>query len=145
MLYGNLFSNNEKNLNSELCILRFHNNNHFDILYSKDEQENQKNLVKSIIDIKVKDKINIKDIKIEGNEFNNKYVETTLRPSKNLYDEIALFLFSIMEHKKEIELLQIQNPEWHYNQILSKFKLKYPKRLEGNTIANQEKKNLGNV
>ena len=136
----NLFTNDDTNLNSELCILNYHNNNHFDILYSKDELENHKFLVKSLIDIKVKDKINIKDIKIEGKEFNNKYVETTLKPSKNLYDEIALFLFSIMEHKEEIEKLKLQNPQWHYNQILSKFKLKYPKRLEGNTIATQEKK-----
>ena len=141
----NLFSKDEKNHNSELYILRFHNNNHFDILYSKDELENQMNLVNSIIDIKIMDNINIKDIKIEGKEINNKYVETAMKPSNNLYDEIALFLFSIIENKEEIDLLKIQNPHWHFNQILSKFKLKYPKRLEGNTPAIQEKKEFQEI
>ena len=38
----------------------------------------------------------------------------------------------ISGYEKEIKLLQIQNPKWHYNQILSKFKLQYPERIQGN-------------
>ena len=34
----------------------------------------------------------------------------------------------------------MQNPKWHYNQILSKFKLKYPSRLEGKDINVIEKR-----
>ena len=47
---------------------------------------------------------------------------------------------SIEKYSKEIKLLQIQNPKWHYNQILSKFKLKYPSRLEGKDINVIEKR-----
>ena len=36
--------------------------------------------------------------------------------------------------------LQAQNPNWHYNQILSKFDLRYPKRLEGNENKQLEKR-----
>ena len=39
-------------------------------------------------------------------------------------------------NEKEINELKIQNKNWHYNQILSKFDLKYPKRLEDKNISN---------
>ena len=47
---------------------------------------------------------------------------------------------SIEKYSKEIKLLQIQNPKWHYNQILSKFDLKYPSRLEGKDSTSIEKR-----
>ena len=60
--------------------------------------------------------------------------------NNNLYNEIFDYLYSISLHKTEIEILKLQNPKWHYNQILSKFNLKYPDRMEGNEIRNIEKR-----
>ena len=57
-----------------------------------------------------------------------------------MFDEIYNFLKSIEANKNEIMALQAQNPNWHYNQILSKFALRYPKRLEGNENRQLEKR-----
>ena len=128
-----LFSQNDGN-NHELCILEFENNNHFNIIYSKqEEKENIKNsnFASSIKDIKINTKFNFKNLNIEGEKLNSNYVECKLQSSKVLYDEIAMFLFSIKENKSEIDKMVIQNPNWNYNYILSKYNIFYPKRLQG--------------
>ena len=63
-----------------------------------------------------------------------------MQSSHILYDEIALFLFSIKENKKEIDKLVKQNPNWNYNYILSKFNIIYPKRLIGKDSKLQDKR-----
>ena len=45
-------------------------------------------------------------------------------------------------NEKEIKDLQLQNINWHYNQILSKFELKYTKRLEDKSISTLEKEKI---
>ena len=77
-----------------LCKLEFENNNHFNIIYRKqEEKENIKNsnLVSSIKDIKINTKFNFKNLNIEGEKINSNYVECKLQSSKVLYDEKAMF------------------------------------------------------
>jgi len=135
-----LFSQNQSINNRELCILEYHNNNHFNIIYSKNEALDKCNLFSSIKDVKINSNFNFKDIHIEGEKLNSKYVEINMQSSHILYDEIALFLFSIKENKKEIDKLVKQNPNWNYNYILSKFNIIYPKRLIGKDSKLQDKR-----
>ena len=135
-----LFSQNHSVHNRELCILEYHNNNHFNVLYSKNEELDKCNLFSSIKDLKINSNFDFKNIHIEGEKINSKYVEINMQSSKTLYDEIAIFLFSIKENKKEIEKLVEQNPNWNYNYILSKFKIIYPNRLLGSDSRLQDKR-----
>ena len=135
-----LFSQNSSDSQRELCILEFHNNNHFNIIYSKKEDMNNCNLFSSIDDLKINNNFNFNDIQIEGEKLNTNYVEVNMQSSTTLYDEIALFLFSIKEHKEEIDKLSLQNPSWNYNYILSKFNIIYPNRLIGSDSKLQEKR-----
>ena len=120
--------------------MAYHNNNHFEIIYSKHVNINNVHIVKKIKDIPINKNIKNKDIKLKGSSFKNNYVEINNKTSNLLYDEISTFLLSILEHEKEIKLLEIQNPNWHYNQILSKFDLNYPKRLKGKDSSLMEKR-----
>ena len=127
------FENNQNNNDDkELLLLSYHNNNHFDILYSVNEKDADFALYESLNTLHINKEIYQNNIKKSGIEFNIKYIEIKNRASPILYDEIYNFLKSIEANKNEIMALQAQNPNWHYNQILSKFALRYPKRLEGN-------------
>ena len=134
------FFTNEISADEELMILSYHNNDHFDLIYSKNEYLPTNTLYKSIKNIKINENIKKESLKITGTKFTNNYVKGNFKNSPNLYNEIANFLFSIKELENEINDLQRQNPNWHYNQILSKFDLKYPKRLEGKDKNSLEKK-----
>ena len=48
------------------------------------------------------------------------------------------YLYNISINNNEIEKLKLQNSNWHYNQILSKFNIKYPIRNEGKEVSNFE-------
>ena len=48
------------------------------------------------------------NIKITGINFENEYVEINNQNSKNLYNEIYYFLYSIKQNEKDIYDLQIQ-------------------------------------
>ena len=135
-----LFSQNNSRYDRELCILEFHNNNHLSILYSKKDYSDKYNLIDSIKDLKINNDFNINNIHIDGVKINSKYVNVKLQSSNILYDEIALFLFSIKENKDEIDKLVIQNPTWNYNYILSKFNIIYPKRLIGKDSKSKDKR-----
>ena len=134
----NLFKidNEEK----ELCIMNYHNNYHFELIYGKNEQVEETTLYNYVSEIQKPNKCQKNNIKITGINFENDYVEINNQISKNLYNEIFNFLYSIKQNEKEIYELQLQNPNWHYNQILSKFELKYPKRLEDKSISTLEKR-----
>ena len=135
----NLFSQKD-NINRDLCILEYRDNNHFNIIYSKEDDSDNISLVCSPKDLKVNYNINLKNIQIECENINNKYVETNMHSTKFLYDELAIFLFSIKEHQDEIKKLIEQNPDWNYNYILSKFNIKYPHRLEGKDSKSHDKR-----
>ena len=79
----NIFYQNELHENRELCILKYHNNNHFDLLYSNEGLNNNISLANSYKEIMVKDKIKITDIKLERVKFNNEYIETNT-PNTNI-------------------------------------------------------------
>ena len=64
-----LFSQNSSDSQRELCILEFHNNNHFNIIYSKKEDMNNCNLFSSIDDLKINNNFNFND---NNNNQNNK-------------------------------------------------------------------------
>ena len=132
-----ILDNNNQN---ELMILSFLNSNHFDLIYSIHENIENHILYEKLDDININNNIDKNNIKVSGTEFKNIYVETKNRASLYFYDEISNYLLSIQNHKKEIQTLCIQNPKWHYNQILSLIPLKYPKRLEGNDISVNEKR-----
>ena len=121
-------------------ILSYHNNNHFDLLYAAKENLSSNVLYESFQDIKINQSFEKSQIKLSGTEFNNNYVKCNFINAKNLYDEIFIFLLSISKYEKEIKNLQLQNPKWHYNQILSKFDLIYPKRMEGKDSSAVEKR-----
>ena len=120
--------------------MSFHNNNHFDSIYSIHQNLNNIVLINDIDNIKINSSFDNIDIKVSGTYFKNDYIDCRYPYSKDFYNEIYQFLLSINDNKKEILELQIQNPNWHYNQILSKFNLKYPKRLEGEDNKNLEKR-----
>ena len=126
------FFENYNTENKELMILSYHTNYHFELIYSTQENQQDNILYESINDIKLNKKISKDDINLTGQCFKNYYVECRSENMKNLYNEIYQFLLSISGYEKEIKLLQIQNPNWHYNQILSKFNLQYPERMQGN-------------
>ena len=134
----NLFKidNDEK----ELCIMNYHNNYHFELIYSKNEMVEENTLYNSISEIEMPYIYKKNNIKITGTNFETNYVEINNLNSKNLYDEIYNFLLSIKQNEKEIHDLELQNKNWHYNQILSKFELIYPKRLEDKSISTMEKR-----
>ena len=134
--YFKIYNNNQ----NELMILSFHNSNHFDLIYSIHENIENHILYEKLNDININPIIDKNKIKVSGTEFKNIYVETKNRASLYFYDEIANYLLSIQNHKEEIQALCIQNPNWHYNQILSLIPLKYPKRLEGNDTSVNEKR-----
>ena len=75
------------------------------MLYSKNEELDKYYLFSSIKDVKINSNFDFKNIHIEGEKINSKYVEINMQSSKTLYDEIAIFLFSIKENKKEIDKL----------------------------------------
>ena len=138
-IYESGDKNNQKNDN-DLMILSFHNNNHFDLIYSKNDNTTNICLYNQISNIKIKDKININKLETDKLKFTNHYVECDFKASKKLYDEICNFLFSILEKEKEINQLQIQHPKWHYIQILSMCDLKYPERLKNKDKETLEKR-----
>ena len=117
----------EKDSNDrELLLLCYHNNNHFNILYSINENNENVALYESLKSFNVK-KINYKNkVKKIGVKFARNYVEIKNKSSTSFYDEIYEFLSSIESYSESIKALELQNPNWHYNQILSKFELKYP-------------------
>ena len=124
--------------------MNYHNNYHFELIYSRNENVEENTLYKKFSEIKKQNICKKNNIKITGENFETNYVEINNPNSKYLYDEIYDFLYSIKLNEKEINELKIQNKNWHYNQILSKFDLKYPKRLEDKNISNilEKRKNF---
>ena len=124
----------------ELLLLCYHNNNHFNILYSINENNENVALYESLKSFNVK-KINYKNkVKKIGVKFARNYVEIKNKSSTSFYDEIYEFLSSIESYSESIKALELQNPNWHYNQILSKFELKYPERILGKENKQLEKR-----
>ena len=121
-------------------ILSFHDNNHFDLIYSNHEILENHTLYENLKDVKLNENLDKNNIKLSGTAFKNIYVETKNRASLNLYEEISNYLQSILDHKQEINALCLQNPNWHYNQVLSLIPLKYPTRLEGHGSSLNEKR-----
>ena len=138
---SNIFYNNKKN-DSEIMILSFHNNNYFDLIYSTHENIEKTVLNLNISEVKINRCLKNKDIKFTGIKFERKYVECKFKNSTTLYDEIFEFLKSIESHKEDIAKLVLKYPNQHYNQILSQFPLKYPKRLDGNDPSTIQKRKI---
>ena len=132
------FQNLEKD-NNELMILSYHTNYHFDLIYSKKEDQSNIAVYNNFEEIIINDEINKDNVKISGVNFSNKYVNIR-NNNNNLYNEIFDYLYSISINNNEIEKLKLQNPNWHYNQILSKFEIKYPVRMEGKDQTNTERR-----
>ena len=84
----NLFKidNEEK----ELCILNYHNNYHFELIYSIHEQVTENTLYKSFSKINLEHNIKKNNIKITGISFKNNYVEIN-----NLSSQIPMTIFII--------------------------------------------------
>ena len=85
--------------------------------------------------------MNIQNIKSEGTKLENKYVQSNFKSSSSLYDEISNYLKSIQKYEIEINKKK-EHPLWHYNQILSLFNIKYPKRMLGKNQINDKKRQL---
>ena len=135
------FSENKKE-NSELVLLEYVNNNHFNLLYDKDIKiniEEKNKLSKKLI---VNNKISKNNIQYEGEKFNIKYVLVNYKSSQNIYDEISNYLKSIQKYEKEIEIQIKNHPNWHRNQILALFNLDYPERISSNSVENKEKRRI---
>ena len=128
--YYYLFKKDEKK-NRELCIMEYQINYHFNLIYSKKIKKIEP-LYDNISNLNINSNFNSSDINLKNKKLSFDYIETKFIGSKKFYDEFANFLLSIKEHENEIEKLSKQNPNMHYNQILSYCNLKYPKRLEGN-------------
>ena len=118
-------------------ILSYHTNYHFELIYSKKENQTNLAVYNNFRDIKINENINKDYMKISGIKFSNDYVKIKSQ-NNNLYNEIFDYLYSISLHKTEIEILKLQNPKWDNNQIISKFNLKYPDRMD--EIRNNEKR-----
>ena len=134
------FFENFENSNNELMILSYHTNYHFELIYSKKEDQSNIAVYNNFKEIIINDNINKENIKISGVKFSNNYVKIKTNNNNNLYNEIFDYLYSININNNEIEKLKIQNPNWHYNQILSKFNIKYPVRMEGKDVTNVERR-----
>ena len=80
-------------------ILLYHNNNHFNLIYDINEKVENECIYINLKGIKINENINNKDVKSEGVQLLNKYVECKFINSSNLYDEIAEFLQSCKLHK----------------------------------------------
>ena len=120
----------DKNENRELCIMEYQINYHFNLIYSKKKEPI--GLYENIESININPSFKSSDINLNNKKLSFDYIETKFLGSNKFYDEFARFLLSIKENEEEIKILSKQNPNMHYNQILSYCKLNYPKRLEGN-------------
>lgn len=136
MAYKRYFLFNIPDIESEeLILLVYVNNNHYDLIYPKKDNEkikkiyNNPNLLeKSIIVEKDKQHYNIL-------KYKNKYVKANYPSSKNIYDEIYNYLFSIEIHKDDIKAKIEKYPNMNINQIYSYFPLAYPERLKGGSAV----------
>ena len=112
-------------------IMLYKDNNHFDLLYDKNINLDKSILNDNINNLNInkeikKEKINIEEIKLE-----NEYVNCNFKSSEKLYDEILNYLKSKQKYENEIKIKQLIHKNWHYNQILALFDIKYPSRMIG--------------
>ena len=120
-----LFENKDKT--SELMLINYINNNHFNLLYSKNYNIENICLFENLKDIKSKKNYKIKYI---GEKLKYEYVECAFYNSKNIYNEIYNYLQSINLNKNLIEKKIKKYPKMSYNQALSFFDIKYPERMD---------------
>ena len=135
------YSENLKGGN-KLMLLSYHNNNHFDLIYDKKFKLENSNIIKNIKDIKIENKVSKLNINYQGNIFKNSYVKTKFKGSDSFYDEISNFLKSKQKYENAINLQKEKHPNWHENQILALFNLKYPDRMCDKSLASIEKRKI---
>ena len=129
-LYNKYFLFENGNSDSELMIIHYITNFHFELIFDKNYNTNDSCITK---DINKFDKIKTnQNIKFSGTEYNFKYIETNFNNNKNIYDDIYKFLKSIKHNQIEIDKLKKKYPKMQINQIYSKFNLYYPKCLNNN-------------
>lgn len=80
-------------------MLLYHNNNHFDLFYDINEEIIEKNNNKKSNFLNIEKEINISNVKFNGVNFKNLYVEYKFNNTTYLYDEIAGFLKSIKNNE----------------------------------------------
>ena len=135
-VYKRYFLFNFPNIeNEELLLLLYVNNNHYDLIYpKKDNEKNKKiynnpNLLEKVIKFGNDEQhYNILKFKLE-------YVKVKYPASENIYDEIYKYLFSLDIHKDDINAKIEQYKNMHIYQIYSFFPLEYPERLKGESAV----------
>lgn len=75
----------------DLMMLLYHNNNHFDLFYDINEEINEISNNDSSKVINIEKNIEISNVKFNGANFKNLYVECKFNSARHLYDEIACF------------------------------------------------------
>ena len=127
------------NKNSVLMLLLYHINFHFDLLYDKSVNINKQENILTNYNLITYNNVSLEKIKYQGSIFSYKYVLTNFKGREYLYDEISNYLKSLKKYDKDIKENIIKHPELHINQIISLFKIVYPKRLEAKTEMNRKK------
>ena len=123
-------------------IMLYKDNNHFDLLYDKNINLDKSILNDNINNLNINKEIKKEKINIEGIKLENKYVNCKFKSSEKLYDEISNYLKSIQKYENEIKMKQLIHKNWHYNQILALFDIKYPSRMIGKTELDSKKRQL---
>ena len=108
-------------------LINYINNNHFNLLYSKNFNLDNICLFENLKDIKKGNNI---EINFEGKKLNFDYIDSSYYSSENIYNELYIYLRSIKLNKDAIDRKKKQYPKMDYNQILSYFDIKYPERLD---------------
>ena len=89
------FFQNFENENNELMILSYHTNYHFELIYSKKEDQSNIAVYNNFEEVMINEDINKDNIKLSGVKFSNKYVNIKNNNNNNLYNEIFVYLYSI--------------------------------------------------
>ena len=101
------------------------NNNHFNLLYSKNYNIENICLIEKLKDIKIQKN---NKIQFTGEKLTFEYVDCSFYNLINIYNEIYKYLQSIKLNKNLTDNKIKKYPKMSYNQVLSYFDIKYSAR-----------------